>query len=1056
MALAAALTPNEQGMLNGSLTTLDLSHNGIGPEGAKAIALAITSNTSLDVLCLLGNDLRAEGARVIVEAFENSTTLTTLCGLTGEIKKLFLEPGSVSDAMLLAADLQKDVYTRDTDAIQILCRNVRNAYYSMRPEQAKLLAASLTPNEQGVFNKSLTTLTITPGVDLPIGALRRNEIAELCLTDEAQLDSGLMEPCDAIILGAMLASNRSLKTLDLAGNNIGAHGAKALAAALTPNQQGVFNGSLNTLRLMGNNIGREGAKALAVALTPNAEGVFNGSLKTLDLGCNEIGSQGAKALAAALTPNAEGVFNGSLDTLKLSDNEIGPEGAKALAVALTPNEKGVFNSSLNTLDLNGNQIRDEGAKALAVALTPNKEGLFNGSLNTLNIESNSIGPEGVKALVVALTPNEEGVFNGSLNRLILGGNRKDGPAWNQIGPKGAKALAVALTPNEKGVFNGSLNSITITNGVELPIGALRENEITELKLSAEGPGLEYAIILGPVLMFNRSLTTLNLAGSQICGVSRSMFGGDKYDASGIKALANALAFNKSLTTLNLGGNSIRPEGAKALAVALTPNAEGVFNGSLNTLILGDNNIGDEGAKALAVALTPNKEGVFNGSLTAINIAGNDIGPEGAKALVAALTLNEAGVLKKSLRTLDLGEVEWDVELISGLQTDVDVRVMAAAPSEPTALFGAPSEPTALCGCGAGECVLGGALAQMQVVRWHRYGGGDWRECGDGMKGVEPARVRRWRGCCAGVGALVRVRVLGWFVCDAGVGTELAWVGWHGCGRGCGGGRCGTNTSALARVRRYVWVRLVGLAQARARAQVSREKELCAVCLQTCIDSQSRDLLMAQIASRRRAADLFQDQTLPYYNSLATLVNRFPHLKREVQLDLVKRIESHWTAELGLAIRLRCNLPERPYQYLINALSTKYNEDKDEYEPIYLDKGVTMPSLGKYASKNKTIRLMNKHFSTSLPEALNIASIDGVTVSFKQALQEYVMAHLPQSDVLVAQLAGDGAWAFRGVYQRTVAFKVIVTQAEGCPLVPHCGADCSEGAVHPVHGTGAWG
>ncbi|KAK3276716.1 hypothetical protein CYMTET_15232 [Cymbomonas tetramitiformis] len=53
--------------------------------------------------------------------------------------------------------------------------------------------------------------------------------------------------------------------------------------------------------------------------------------------------------------------------------------------------------------------------------------------------------------------------------------------------------------------------------------------------------------------------------------------------------------------------------------------------------------------------------------------------------------------------------------------------------------------------------------------------------------------------------------------------------------------------------------------------------------------------------------------------------------KPVQLDVVTRIEKHWNLELGLAIRLRCRLPERPYQYRIHALSHTYDEDTDEYD-----------------------------------------------------------------------------------------------------------------------------
>ncbi|KAK3244582.1 hypothetical protein CYMTET_45810 [Cymbomonas tetramitiformis] len=409
-----------------------------------------------------------------------------------------------------------------------------------------------------------------------------------------------------------------LEALELSWNNIGPEGARALAVALTPNEEGVFNTSLNTLNLRNNDIGDEGAKALAYALTPNEEGVFNTSLNTLDLYNNNIGPEGAKALAVTLAPNAEGLFNTSLNTLDLAGNNIGPEGAKVLAVALTPNAEGVFNMSLNTLDLAGNklcglrQIRRgtkgtydaSGIVALANALA------FNKSLNTLHLSWNSIGPEGAKALAIALTPNEEGVFNGSLNTLDLRGNNL-----------------------------GGLDEDTDDDGDDGDDDDEGTYDASGIKALAEA------------LVFNGSLNTLNLEDSHLCGLNK--YGEGTYDASGIKALAEALVFNTSLNTLNLNANGIGPEGAKALAVALTPNFEGVFNGSLNTLNLIDNEIRDEGAKALAVALTPNAEGVFNTSLNTLNLRNNDIGDEGAEALAYALTPNEEGVFNTSLNTLHL-------------------------------------------------------------------------------------------------------------------------------------------------------------------------------------------------------------------------------------------------------------------------------------------------------------------------------------------------------------------------------------------------------------------
>ncbi|KAK3254364.1 hypothetical protein CYMTET_36420 [Cymbomonas tetramitiformis] len=810
MALAVALTPNEGGLLNASLNTLDLSDNNIGDEGAKALAVALTPNEervfngSLNTLSLSSNGIGLEGAKALAVALTPNeegvfnTSLNTL-----DLENNQIGPEGANALVVAITPNAKRLFNRSLNTLSLSSNNIG-------PEGAKALAVALTPNDKGVFNGSLNTLDIC---DNGITGEAARQLAEVVLAHPSMKVFNKIQMQDlkddkvteldvsgknigvpgALVLGRLLVSNGSLDTLDLQDNEIGEEGAKALAVALSLNDKGVFNGSLNTLNLNNNDIRDKGAKALVAALTPNAEGVFNGSLNsititkgvelpigalrrneltelnfsrkglgpedaiilgavlvfntslnTLDLDDNKIGAEGAKALAAALTPNEQGVFNtslnsititkgvelpigalrrneltklnfsrknfsrkglgpedaiilgavlvsnGSLNTLYLDDNEIGDEGAKALAVALTPNAEGVFNTSLNTLSVWQNAVQLEGARALVDAVKQrnapiklcgnlldvearnlSSEGLkpedalllandlvFNGSLNTLILYNNRIGPQGAKALAVALTPNAEGVFNTSLNTLHLGRNK--------IGPEGAKALAVALTPNAEGVFNGSLNTLNLLHsnleddGCAAILAALEQSDTltsvcgipphaTEIDLSGCLRPEDMELLAGE-LVFNGSLNTLDICNNGITGeTARRLF-------EAVLAHRSMKVFNKiqmqdlkddKVTELDLSGTKIGVPGALVLGRLL------VSNGSLKTLDLNSNNIGPEGAKALAVALTPNAEGVFNGSLSTLDVRVNNITGEAAELLAEAMLAHPSMKVFNKIQMQDL-------------------------------------------------------------------------------------------------------------------------------------------------------------------------------------------------------------------------------------------------------------------------------------------------------------------------------------------------------------------------------------------------------------------
>ena len=129
--------------------------------------------------------------------------------------------------------------------------------------------------------------------------------------------------------GEALALNTGLKHLDLS-NLLGWGDGQAIKLI---GQGLAVHKTLTTIRLSANIIGAKGAAAIAQAVKVNK------ALTSLDLGFNRIGAKGAAQIAQALQ------VNNVLTTLHLYDNPIGAKGATKIAKALQ------VNHVLTTLDL---------------------------------------------------------------------------------------------------------------------------------------------------------------------------------------------------------------------------------------------------------------------------------------------------------------------------------------------------------------------------------------------------------------------------------------------------------------------------------------------------------------------------------------------------------------------------------------------------------------------------------------------------------------------------------------------------------------------------------
>ena len=225
---------------NTTLTSLHISFNTIGEEGAVALAEALTSNSSLRVLNLGTNRILGPGASALTGLLKRNTTLTELLVPFNNI----LDSGADALAEALKCNVS-------------------------------LSRLDLSFNNIG-----------HPGAITLAGAIKCNgTLTDLRLSGNKIGDAGASFLADAVQV------NANLKMILLAGGSIGDAGATSLAEALKCNK------TLKDLGLHDNDIGDSGTTALAAALE------CNNSLERLDLSSNKITDRGAFALSNSLKSN---------------------------------------------------------------------------------------------------------------------------------------------------------------------------------------------------------------------------------------------------------------------------------------------------------------------------------------------------------------------------------------------------------------------------------------------------------------------------------------------------------------------------------------------------------------------------------------------------------------------------------------------------------------------------------------------------------------------------------------------------------------------------------
>ncbi|ELK01078.1 hypothetical protein PAL_GLEAN10020677 [Pteropus alecto] len=217
---------------------VNLNHHGLGPNGTKAIAIALVSNTTVITLELADNCIMDEGVLSLVEMLQEN---------------YYLQEMNISDNALglEGARIISEFLKRNTSSLV----NLQLSGNNFKDEAAELFSQALSANYR------------IKAVDLS-----HNQFS----------DKG------GEYLGQMLALNVGLLSLNLSWNHFCTRGAVALCSGLRTNV------TLKTLDLSMNGFGNEGAAALGDVLR------LNSFLAHLDVSSNNIGSEGISKISKGL------------------------------------------------------------------------------------------------------------------------------------------------------------------------------------------------------------------------------------------------------------------------------------------------------------------------------------------------------------------------------------------------------------------------------------------------------------------------------------------------------------------------------------------------------------------------------------------------------------------------------------------------------------------------------------------------------------------------------------------------------------------------------------